>query len=420
VNLPLLAVIDDEKAIRRLLLVAFRERYNVQLFESAEDFRETFKTDAPHVLIVDKNLPGLTGLELIKLHQREHRDFEAVLITAYADMDSAITAVELGVYSYLRKPFETDVLIGTVAGAYERLTLRMRLRESNELLARQNKQLDATVKELSATLEKLRQSEAARAMSERLATLGQVSASVAHELNTALSYVINNTHLLQGMIPGLQAMKSALKTQGRWDALLQEHKALGMHDELPDIVGEVNTGLEIIHQLSTDMNELSRSSERTTTFDLRESVKIGVRMASATSKNVAVVTVNVPDQPISFCGVHHRMVQVVMNLLVNASEAIRAKIRKMKLRRGEVEVTLESRGDEVVVQISDNGCGIPQERLDEICKPFVTYSQRGTGLGLALVRSIVEDHGGSIHFESQEGEGTTVTISLPLNQKVPE
>ena len=118
---PLACVVEDEPAIQLALRRALElQRYRVLTFESAEAF-EAAKPARPHVLVVDKNLPGLSGLDLVERRSREGDDFEAILITGYADLDSAIKAVRLGFYSYLRKPFNFEQVIRDVAGAAERL-----------------------------------------------------------------------------------------------------------------------------------------------------------------------------------------------------------------------------------------------------------------------------------------------------------
>jgi len=395
-------IIDDEAPIRKVLQMLFRERYEVQAFESSEAFRDQFALGRPYVLVVDKNLPGISGLELIRVLREEGHDFEAVLITAYADMDSAIRAVELGIYSYLRKPFETEALISTVAGAHERLSLRLQLRETNEALERQNV-------ELGEALEKLRVSETARAISERLAALGQVSASVAHELNNALSYVVNNVSIVEMAIPGLKAMRRELEAKEAWRDLAAS-RSLSMFDELEETVSDMRAGLQVIERLSADMSTLARPGREASVFDLREAVRLGVRMASARLRNTARPAVELPEAEVPIHGRHHRLVQVLMNLLVNAADAIQSTGRP----NGQVKVSLTTDGAQAILEVADDGCGIAPDRLEQICQPFVTFTEHGTGVGLALVSSIVEEHHGEIAFDSEVDRGTTVTVRLPL------
>jgi len=122
----LACVVDDEPLVQSALssLLARRD-FEVQSFASAEAFSARAPSD-PHVLIVDKNLPGMSGIELVS-QQRERGgvEFEAILITGYADMDSAISAVRLGLYSYLRKPFDMQDFLTDVQGAAERLRQRL-------------------------------------------------------------------------------------------------------------------------------------------------------------------------------------------------------------------------------------------------------------------------------------------------------
>jgi len=120
----LACVVDDEPLVQSALssLLARRD-FEVQSFASAEAFCERAPSD-PHILIVDKNLPGMSGIELVTQQRERGAEFEAILITGYADMDSAITAVRLGLYSYLRKPFDMQAFLTDVQGAADRLRRR--------------------------------------------------------------------------------------------------------------------------------------------------------------------------------------------------------------------------------------------------------------------------------------------------------
>ena len=121
-EVPRTIVVDDEPAIRGMIGEWLRrQNFPVTAFPSAESFRSTPLLDEPHVLIIDKNLPGMSGIELVKQHRLEGRPFEAIVITGYGDTDSAVEALELGCYAYMRKPFQLKELFTNVAGARERL-----------------------------------------------------------------------------------------------------------------------------------------------------------------------------------------------------------------------------------------------------------------------------------------------------------
>ena len=119
---PTVYLIEDSDVLRSSLSDALGERgYEVQAFDSAEGFLAAESPDSPHLIVTDKNLEGISGIELISRHRRQHHAFEAILITADADMESALEALRLGLYGYLRKPFNTKDLLAEVGGAATRL-----------------------------------------------------------------------------------------------------------------------------------------------------------------------------------------------------------------------------------------------------------------------------------------------------------
>jgi FixJ family two-component response regulator len=170
--LPSAYVIEDEPVIRKVIRNSLRERdYPVAGFESAEAFLSKAQA-GPQLLVVDKNLPGMSGIDLVENLRKQGHPFEAILITGYADQDSAIDAVRLGFYRYIRKPFDLDVLLDHVDGAARRL-------------ARQ------TV--VGADLDR------ADALFSQYALLGRL----AHEINNPLDFVQNNITFLSQQLPTL-------------------------------------------------------------------------------------------------------------------------------------------------------------------------------------------------------------------------
>jgi len=127
-----MAIVEDEVIVCKLLERAFSKDYEIHIHESAEAFQQQFDASVPHVLLTDKNLPGITGIELVEKHRQVTSDFEAVLITGYADIDSVILSMDLGIFSYMRKPFEIQELKHTVANAQARLARRMQRRDALE------------------------------------------------------------------------------------------------------------------------------------------------------------------------------------------------------------------------------------------------------------------------------------------------
>lgn len=154
----LACVVDDEPLVQSALSALLTRRdFEVHAFPTAEDFNAQAPSD-PYLLIVDKNLPGMSGIDLVTQERARGKDFEAILITGYADMDSAISAVRLGLYSYLRKPFDLQDFLTDVEGAAERLRQRVEQAEPNPQTGQMLEAIRRPLSQTSAHLSSLKES----------------------------------------------------------------------------------------------------------------------------------------------------------------------------------------------------------------------------------------------------------------------
>ncbi len=407
---PLVIVIDDEPPVCRTVARALKERYRVRSYETAEDFEPP---DEPHVLIVDKNLPGISGLDLVeRQQQRAEVPFETIMITGYADMESALRAMQIGVFKYLRKPFDVDDLLASVGGAAERLADDDPPRADQAPLLARVRELEGTVSDLSLTLSSLRRNETAL-LNERLVSLGQVTASVTHELNNVLTYVMGNFELLSQRLPAMLVAVETLRAGGSAELFFEQHGSLlqgALYEGLPTFMKQTGDGLELIRQLCEDLRGLSKVSDQAKVFDVREAAQTAIRMAGAVVRRNIELSVTMDDNALPARGNAGRLVQAMINLLINAAEAIDPK--QDRPRRIKLELTrADSR---VLIRVTDTGRGIQKKYLQDIFKPFVTFKKDGTGLGLPLVQSIVEQAHGELTISSEVDQGTTVDLHLPL------
>jgi two-component system, NtrC family, sensor kinase len=228
---------------------------------------------------------------------------------------------------------------------------------------------------------------------DRLASLGQLSASVAHEINNPISGVLNLSMLLQRM----------LKDDGVPPARLEEFRKY---------LGQVTSETTRVGRIVSDLLAFSRRSKpQRAPADLNRIVRSTLSLVQHKMKlsNVEVETRLRDDLPAAHCDAS-QVQQVVLNLLLNAAEATQTKSE----RRVVVETAVEPCA--VTLTVSDNGEGIPSENLSKIFDPFFTTKSdgKGVGLGLAVSYGIIQAHGGDIEVRSQPGQGTTFSVSLPL------
>jgi two-component system NtrC family sensor kinase len=270
--------------------------------------------------------------------------------------------------------------------------LRTALADLNQFTQNLETKVEERTQQLKAAHQKLLQS-------DRLASLGQLSASVAHEINNPVSGVLNLSMLMQRM----------LKEDGIPPNRL---------DEFRKYLGQVVNETARVGRIVSDLLSFSRRSKpQRAPADLNRIVRATLSVAQHKLKlsNIAVQTDLREDLPAVPCD-QSQIQQVVLNLLLNAAEATQQKAE----RRVAVRTSLE--GGSVALIISDNGEGIPPENLAKIFNPFFTTKSegKGVGLGLAVSYGIIEAHGGEIEVKSEVGNGTTFTVTLPVEQRTPQ
>lgn len=299
------------------------------------------------------------------------------------------------------------------------LALAMRLRESRIAL---ESSVDARARKLAEVYEELKQSQLQMMQSEKMASLGQMVAGLAHEINTPLGYSRSNVDLMQELLaeqadtlaeatgwPGTGAAnEDAAANLARVRQLLEE----GRIEELADLLGATRQGLDQISELVDGLRSFSRlDRSRVDRVDLNRGVEDVLRIARNTLlKHSANVHRQLGDLPLVSC-VPSQINQVLLNLVVNAAQA---------LPEGGGNIAIETRvsGRCVEILVEDDGCGMPPEVAARIFDPFYTTKEigKGTGLGLSIAYQIMHEHGGAIGVESTPGEGTRFVISLPLSE----
>ena len=265
------------------------------------------------------------------------------------------------------------------------------LAEINQFTQKLENKVEERTQQLKAAQKKLVQN-------DRLASLGQLSASVAHEINNPVAGVLNLSMLLQRM----------LKEDGIPPGRIEEFRKY-----LAQVVSETTR----VGRIVSDLLAFSRRSKpQRVAADLNRIVTMTLSLVQHKMKlsNVTVESRLAEDLPAAHCD-QSQMQQVVLNLLLNAAEATQGKAERR------VEVTTASAEDSVLLTVSDNGEGIPPENLAKIFDPFFTTKSegKGVGLGLAVSYGIIQAHGGDIEVKSKLGEGSAFIVSLPLEKAAP-
>ncbi len=320
-------------------------------------------------------------------------------------------AIRVGASDYLIKPCDLGALTISVERALER---RMLLRNAS----RYKQDLENRNTELARQKRELERLQAQVLQAEKMASLGQLAAGVAHELNNPAGFIYSNIDLMKGYIERLKRCLFDYDRLALVPEAAEQIRAIKKEIDYDNIVGELDSilsdcyvGAERIRDVVQNLRLFSRLDEPAVTrIDLNEGIEATVRLLPGYYKSGSIRLVrDYGDVPQVNCYAA-QLNQVWMNLLVNAAHAIDS-------AEGEVRITTRCNDRTVVVTVSDTGAGIPSEQLSKIFDPFFTTKPvgEGTGLGLSISHGIVERHGGRIEVESTPGRGTTFTISLPVD-----
>lgn len=310
----------------------------------------------------------------------------------------------------------TDTLILDIA---ERKRAQQALQEINEEL---EQRVICRTSELENAISELKNAQSRILQQEKMASIGQLAAGVAHEINNPMGFIISNLSTFSKYVDKL---KTVLQLQDdaldRFTAdgaaaeaiaaLRQQQKQLKIKyvlDDLDDLLAESMDGAERVKHIVQNLKSFSRlDEEEFKTSDINEGLDSTINIVWNEIKYKAELHRDYGALPAIYCNLS-QLNQVFMNLLVNAAQAIEAK--------GEIWVKTWSDAANLYISVSDNGAGIAPDKLGKIFEPFFTTKDvgKGTGLGLSIAYEIIKNHQGELQVESMPGERTSFTVSLPI------
>jgi PAS domain S-box-containing protein len=266
---------------------------------------------------------------------------------------------------------------------------------------------------------------------QKLESVGRLAAGIAHEINTPIQFISDNVRFLRGAFVDLMRLREAEAAVSGADDETAQHQARAhartvaadidvdfLVAEIPDAFDQTLEGTSRVATIVRAMKAFGYTgNDEKSPADLNEAIANTLVVATSELKFVADVRTAYAELPPVWCHVGD-INQVVLNLVINAAHAIGSADRG----RGVVTVATRLAGDQILIEITDTGTGIPADVAEKIFEPFFTTKEvgAGTGQGLALSRSLIVDrHGGSITFATEPGAGTTFTVRLPWRVEPP-
>lgn len=368
-------VVEDSSSMRGLLCDVLRERdYEVTAVGSGEEALQAHRQQPFQLMVVDWTLPGLSGLDLCRevRAQPGGEDVFILVVTGRNRPEDLAAVLDAGASDYLSKPLDPDILATRLLIA-ERAVARAALRERER-----------------------RDMESRLAFADRMASVGTLTAGVAHELNNPLMYVLSNLHL----------------TREEIDA---DHED-GWIERVREQLDEAIEGATRMQHVVRDLKTFSRvDDEQQENVDLPEIIESSINICWNEIRHRATLERAFGETPLIDAN-ESRLGQVFLNLLINAAQAMPE--RPVSANRITVRTFTDGEGW-AVAEVVDNGCGIEADRMSRIFDPFFTTKSvsEGTGLGLSICRNIVRDVGGTIEVKSTPGLGSTFVVRLPASTR---
>jgi two-component system NtrC family sensor kinase len=281
------------------------------------------------------------------------------------------------------------------------------IRKISRELERKNRQLQDAYEELKATQSKI-------VHQEKMASIGQLAAGVAHEINNPVGFISSNIGTLKKytdrMVEFINAQTTALESLQALEQVKDIRKKLKLDyiiEDIGELIKESLDGVDRVKNIVQNLKSFSRvddTEEKLT--DINECMETTLNIIWNELKYKATVHKKYGDLPLIKC-YPQQLNQVFMNLLVNAAQAIE--------KQGDITICTRTENDFIKVSIADTGSGIPKDKINKIFDPFFTTKEvgKGTGLGLSICYDIVKKHKGEITVDSVVGQGTTFTVILP-------
>ncbi len=411
----------DDDPIQLMLLTKLGHKIITEIREAKDGLQglEIWREWKPDVVVTDIQMPRMNGLEMSLAIKAEDPDAQIIVITSDLSDNSLIEALNIGVDRYISKPVDIQLLADAV-----RKCLRGRKQIEELQLARQiaalSEALQQEKNEHLALIDRLEEAHNQLLQSEKMASIGQLAAGIAHEINNPVGFVNSNIGTLQQYV--LQLFKLLSAYEQREEELAPESRStLGkikneidlsyLRDDIPSLISESLDGLDRVRKIVQNLKDFSHiGTSEFQWVNLHDGLESTLSVIWNELKYKAEVIRDYGELPEVEC-IPSELNQVFMNLLVNAAQAIP--------EHGSITIRTRKHDTWACVEISDTGSGIPPEMLNRIFDPFFTTKPvgKGTGLGLSISHGIIRKHKGRIEVASQPGQGTTFTVRIPIRHE---
>jgi C4-dicarboxylate-specific signal transduction histidine kinase len=387
-RVPHLVIVDDEPVILQILRNVFEdEPYRLTCVNNGTDAVRVMEQQGCDLLLTDKNLPDVNGMELLRIAKSLDPNTEVIIITGYASLETALTALELDAFDYVLKPLDNIFEIRNKAR--QALEKRHITKENRRLMG----DLQCQNQALTDALDKSRRLQSELIQSEKLAGIGTLAAGIAHEISSPLFGIM-----------------------GLAEAITDEEDLSEAQKYASEIVRYCRSIREIMHDLSSYSRSGGRADDAV--VDLASSADDAIRLISRGQSLEGVRVINQIPEGLTVLARPNEVQQVFLNLVKNGIHAV----QEISNDETDGEIRLTGGRDDADhwVEIRDQGPGIPEDKLNQLYDPFFTTKPpgSGTGLGLNIVYRILTRYRGTIAAgNAEDGRGAVFRLQIPAHLK---
>jgi len=380
-NQPKVLIADDEPDMLRFLKSQLIAQYQVLEAVDGQQAIEKATQFLPDIILLDMMMPEKDGLQACKeLRERTStQSIPIILLTARADEETKLKALSVGASDFLPKPFSTTELHVRIKNLVESYHYQRKLSKQNQVLEN--------------TIDQLKETETQLVQTEKLASLGRMSAGIIHEINNPLNFATTGLY--------------TLRNKGKYLAAEQQ-------GEYAEILKDVEDGITRVKTIVSDLRSFSHSeNEQIDQVDVSELVTSSLRFLSHEWKDKVQIEQKIAESQTIWAN-KNKLIQVCVNLLQNSIDALKSKSTEGEKPAIWIEGR-EENGKSLLV-IRDNGEGIDPQNLDKIFDPFFTTKDvgEGMGLGLSICYRIVQEYEGRILVKSERGKSCEFTLEFPM------
>jgi two-component system, NtrC family, sensor kinase len=447
--IKILIVDDNPENLRLLSKILTQCGYTVQRAISGQLALNAVRANPPHLILLDLLMPDLNGYEVCRQLKSEDKTCEipVIFLSALTEELNKVKAFEVGGVDYIIKPFQPKEVLMRVKHQLTILGLQHQLQKKNQDLTDRNIRLQQEIQErqqaeealkksqfqLEKTIHHLKMTQSQLIQTEKMSSLGQMVAGIAHEINNPINFIYGNLNHAESYILDLLYIIQTYKDEyphktPKLIEILEEIDFDFLKDDIPRLLASMKVGSDRIRQIVLSLRTFSRLDESCMkSVDLHEGIEstlliVWHQFKEENNKTNITLKQEYEKIPNITCNAGH-INQVILHILSNAIDALDdyRHLTSIADRIPTISIRTEhTNNDTVKLEISDNGSGIPESVRQQIFDPFFTTKPVGSGSGLGLSISysiIVTEHGGQLHCHSIPGVGTTFTIELPIQGK---